>query len=108
MRTKDSSSWDVMNPEALKGRESHRAQLGEDARGRFNGEIIGLEDVSGKCLTAKPMNNYYDPQNGRGLPGILAKDGPAIPRLFEGTTIIDLTNLVENVMTERRRKDEDA
>ena len=43
------------------------------------------------------MNNY-DPQNGRGLPEILANDGPAIPRLFEGTTIIGLTNLVENVM----------
>ncbi len=56
---------------------------------------------------AKPMNNY-DPQNGRGLPEILAKDGPRIPRLFEGTTILDLTNLVKNVMTELRRKDEDA
>ena len=97
MRTKDSSSWDVMNPAMLKGREGHHVQLGEDARGRFHGEIIGLADLSAKCHTAKPMNNY-DPQNGRASREILAEDGPTIPRLFEGTTIIGLTNLVENVM----------
>ena len=28
VRTKDSSSWDVMNPEILKGREGHHVQLG--------------------------------------------------------------------------------
>ena len=107
MRTKDSRRWDVMNREMLEGREGHHVQLGADARGLFHGEIIGLADLSGKCLAAKPMNNC-DPQNGRGLPEILSKDGPAIPRLFEGTTNIDLTNLVKNVMTEWRRKDENA
>ena len=107
MRTQDSSSWHVMNREMLQGREGHHVQLGEDARRRFHGEIIGLADLSGKCLAAKPMNNC-DPQNGRGLQEILAEEGPAIPRLFEGATIIDLMNLVKNVMTEWRRKDENA
>ena len=64
MRTKDSRRWDVMNREMLEGREGHHVQLGADARGRFHGEIIGLADLSGKCLTAKPMSNC-DPQNGR-------------------------------------------